>query len=83
MLLCDNPGKSNPIGSPVILAKCLPPCELVSLPRAGWNNVSNTYNYSGRLINNATSTTIQARYTYWDTHRPNEFDKISINSRFV
>jgi M6 family metalloprotease-like protein len=70
---CDNPDKSNPIGSPVILAKCLPPCEVVSLPRAGWNNVSNTYNYSGRLINNATSTTIQARYTYWDTHRPNEF----------
>jgi len=42
-------------------------------PRGGWNNVYNNGNYTGRLINNATTTTVQARYTYWGTHQPNEF----------
>jgi M6 family metalloprotease-like protein len=36
-------------------------------PRAGWNNVTNLYTYSCRLINNTTSTQISARYNYWGT----------------
>ncbi|MDI6804945.1 MAG: T9SS type A sorting domain-containing protein [Bacteroidota bacterium] len=35
--------------------------------RAGWNNVYNNFNYNCRLINNATSNTVQARYNYWGT----------------
>ncbi|MDI6804751.1 MAG: hypothetical protein QME58_13080 [Bacteroidota bacterium] len=33
--------------------------------RAGWNNVYNNFTYSCRLINNATTNTVQARYNYW------------------
>lgn len=71
---CIDPNKaSTPYPTPS--APCPPGCSYVqgSSPRAGWNNVYNTYTHSGRLINNATTTTIQARYTYWGTHRPNEF----------
>ena len=42
-------------------------------PIGGWNNVYNNGSYTGRLINNTTATTIQARRTYWGTHRPNEY----------
>ncbi len=42
-------------------------------PIGGWNNVYNNGTYTGRLINNATTTTVRARYTYWGTHRPNEY----------
>jgi M6 family metalloprotease-like protein len=47
--------------------ECPEGCDPVYIVHAyaGWNNVYNTYNYPGRLINNETNATIPARYNYW------------------
>lgn len=46
---------------------CAPSCYLQTAyyPRAGNNNISNTFSYSGRLVNNGNGGTQQARYNYW------------------
>ncbi|MBI4546467.1 MAG: T9SS type A sorting domain-containing protein [Ignavibacteriae bacterium] len=56
-------------GTPEVSAPCPPGCTSYYTyePRGGWNNVYSTNTYSCRLINNATTTTVRARYTYWGT----------------
>ncbi len=43
------------------------------LPRAGYNNITNSYTFTGRLVYNANATTQQARYNYWGTNTTNGF----------
>lgn len=54
---------------------CPPGCTLKYRyePRAGYNNVYDSYTFPGRLVNNTSDTTVPARYIYWGTHRASEY----------
>ncbi|MBI4810617.1 MAG: hypothetical protein HY800_04100 [Ignavibacteriales bacterium] len=53
---------------------CPPGCTLKYSyePRAGYNNVYDSYTFPGRLVNNTSDTTVPARYIYWGTHRASD-----------
>jgi M6 family metalloprotease-like protein len=68
-------GTSMPTGVMSLSPQCPPGCieRYRYEPRAGWNNVYNSFLYGCRLINNATATQVQARYNYWGTEPSNQF----------
>lgn len=66
---CNCPGGNSGGSGLTLTAACPPGCtqQYNYYPRAGYNNIYNTYSYTGRLINNGNTGTQQARYNYWGT----------------